>query len=151
MTPTGIVLLWVGAASLLALIVVVGILVISQQMVGRIPADVSRRVTPSDRAEALLRGVLDEAEYQQLTKCGYFDLRSPSEVERIYRIPRYCGLVRMYEHGVAVRELCVQSVEPLPTADILVMHKIMIQGNEQEYLACARKYLPTYPNLRYRP
>lgn len=151
MIPMGIALLWTGAAFLLALTVVAGIIVISEQMIGQISVDVGRRVIPADRAEALLRAVLDEAEYQQLTKCGYFDLRSPADAERIYRIPRYCGLVRMYEHGVAARELCVQPDEPLPTADILAMHKLMIQGNEQEYLTCARKYMPVYPNLRYRP
>lgn len=152
MIPIGVALLWLGAAFLLALAVITGIFVLSRHvLMARVAVDVNRRITPADRAEGLLRAVLDDDEYEQLTKRGYFDLRSPSEAERIYRIPRYCGLVRMYEHGVVARELCVQSVDPLPTADILAMHKIMIQGNEQEYLAYARKYPPTYRNLRYRP
>lgn len=112
---------------------------------------VSLRVTPGERAEALLREVLDECEYQQLTKHGYLDVRSPTDPQRIYRIPAYVGLVRMYEHGVAVRELCIQPVEPLPSADVIAMHKLMIQGDEQEYLIRARQYATMRPNLRYRP
>lgn len=151
MIPTGIALLCIGVAVLLFLAAPAIIFVVSQEFMGYISTDTNGRTLPADRAEALLRAVLDESEYQQLTKRGYFDLRSPTEPERIYRIPRYCGLVRMYEHGVVARELCVQPVEPLPTADVIAMHKIMIQGNEEEYLACARKYLPMYPKLRYRP
>lgn len=151
MIPTAVALLWAGVAVLLFLTATAGILIFSQELMGRISVEVGGRDGPSDRAEVLLRDVLEESEYQQLAKRGYFDLRSPSDAERIYRIPRYCGLVRMYEHGVVARELCVQPVEPLPTADTIAMHKMMIQGNEEEYLACARKYMPMYPKLRYHP
>ncbi|HLJ82089.1 MAG TPA: hypothetical protein VKT52_11415 [Ktedonobacterales bacterium] len=109
------------------------------------------RVVAAERAEALLRDVLDEREYQQLTRRGYLDVTSPTDAQRIYRIPAHVGLVRMYEHGVAVRELCVQPVEPLPSADVIAMHKLMIQGNEQEYLARARQFTPMRTNQRYRP
>lgn len=105
----------------------------------------------AERAEALLRDVLDEREYQQLIKRGYLDVTSPIDAQRIYRIPAYAGLVRMYERGVAVRELCVQPVEPLPSADVVAMHKLMIQGDEQQYLARARQFTPMRPNQRYRP
>ncbi len=118
----------------------------SQQEVG-----MSLRVTPADCAEALLRDVLDEREYRQLTNRGYVDVRSPTNTQRIYRIPAQVGLVRMYEHGVAVLELCVQSVESLPSADVIAMHKLMIQGDEQQYLGCARRFAAMCPNQRYRP
>lgn len=108
-------------------------------------------VTPAERAEALLGELLDEHEYRQLTQRGYVDVVSPHDEQRIYRIPSYSGLVRVYEHGTAVRELCVQSVEPLPNADIVLMHKLMIQGDELEYLARAREYVRAGPELRYQP
>lgn len=117
----------------------------------RAPTDISRPTIPADRAEALLHDVLDEREYQQLKRHGYFDVRSPTEAYRVYRIPAYAGLVRVYEHGVATHELCVQPVEPLPSADVAAMHKLMIQGNEQEYLLRARRHPPLQPNQRYRP
>lgn len=105
---------------------------------------------PAERAEALLREFLNEREYQQLRQRGYVDVASPSDAQRIYRIPRYVGLVRVYEHGWAVRDLCLQPVEPLPSGDVVVMHKLLIQGDEQEYLARARQYMRAGPRLRYR-
>lgn len=105
--------------------------------------------TPAESAETLLRELLDEREYQQLKHRGYVDVASPNDSQRIYRIPSYAGLVRVYEDGWAVRELCLQSVEPLPSADVVLMHKLLIQGNELEYLARARQYARAGPRLRY--
>lgn len=98
------------------------------------------RDTPAAHAEALLRDVLEPQEYAQLSKHAYLDVKSPSVPERFYRIPGYLGLVRVYEHGVPVQDLCIQPVESLPSADIIAMHKLMIQGAEQEYLARARQF-----------
>lgn len=105
--------------------------------------------TPAEAAEALLRDLLDEREYQQLKHRGYVDVASPNDPQRIYRIPNYAGLVRVYEEGWAVRELCLQSVEPLPSADVVLMHKLLIEGDELEYLARARQYARAGPRLRY--
>jgi hypothetical protein len=109
------------------------------------------RVTPAERAETLLRDVLDEREYSLLRKRGYLDISSPTDDQRIYRIPRHAGLVRVYERGIAVRELCVQPAEPLPSADVVAMHKLMIQACEEEYLGRARSFPSLIPNQRYRP
>jgi hypothetical protein len=37
--------------------------------------------------------------------------------------------------------LCLQPVEYLPDADIVVLHKLMIEANEEAYLAKANKYV----------
>ena len=108
-------------------------------------------VTPTERAEALLREFLDEREYEQWTKRDYVDVVSPHNTQRIYRIPRYIGLVRMYENGIAMCELCLRPAEPLPGPDVIVMHKLMIQGDEQAYLASARSYPHSGVELRYHP
>ena len=149
----GTVLTLVLAAIALLILTAAGLVVAqtSELYQSRSRPAVATRSTPAESAEALLREVLDEREYQQLMMRGYLDVRSPHYAERIYRIPGYLGLVRVYEHGVAVRELCVQPVEPLPSADVVAMHKLMIQGNEQEYLALARQFSSVYPNQRYRP
>ena len=139
----GLVLLFLGTVSLL--------IVEWSARSRRGGGDAAAQPTPAECAEAVLREILDEREYRQLTQRGYVDVASPHDAERIYRIPSYCGLVCVYEHGTAVRELCVQSVEPLPSADVVVMHKLMIQGNELEYLARARQYARAGPDLRYRP
>jgi len=38
-------------------------------------------------------------------------------------------------------QLCVQPVERLPDADIVILHKLMIEANEESYLQKANKYL----------
>lgn len=96
--------------------------------------------TPRERAEALLRELLDEHEYQQVRKQGYVEVVSPSNAQRIYRIPRFLGRVSVYEGGHVVRELCIHPVELIPSADVVVMHKLMIQGDEERYLALANQF-----------
>src|SRR5947209_4704445 len=107
--------------------------------------------TPRERAEELLRALLDEQEYQQVRKRGYVDVVSPSYAQRIYRIPRFLGRVCVYEGGQVVRELCIQPVEPIPSADVVAMHKLMIQGDEEHYLAQANQFSALIPGRRYQP
>jgi len=92
------------------------------------------------RAAGLLRDVLTPEQCQQLLWRGYLEVKSPSEPERIYRVPRTRGYVQVLEHGRAVMRLCVQPVENLPDADIVVLHKLMIEANEENYLSKANKY-----------
>jgi hypothetical protein len=49
--------------------------------------------------------------------------------------------VRVYERGIAVCNLCVQPIDSLPSDDVVVMHKLMIQGSEREYLAQANQFM----------
>jgi hypothetical protein len=92
------------------------------------------------RAETLLRSLLTEAEYQQLNRYQYLDVRSPSRPTRIYRVPRHKGQVKVYEAGMVVEALCIQAVEPIPDGDTVLMHKLMIEGNEDEYLRAANHF-----------
>ncbi len=109
-----------------------------------IDANLSRRRplpgTAAYQAEALLRDVLDADEYEQLTRCAFVDVKSPADPNRVYRIPAYGGQVRVYERGAPVRDLCLQPVDPLPSADVVAIHKLMIQAAEEDYLACARRF-----------
>ena len=50
-----------------------------------------------ERAEALLREVLTDAEYTQLDQFGYLEVRSPSRPTRTYRVPRRPGRVAVRE------------------------------------------------------
>ncbi len=106
-------------------------------LVLRNPVRMTNRAEAERRAEALLRRFLTEEEYQQLLCQGYLRVQSPHYPNRVYLIPRYRGLVRVYESGRAVMRLCVGPVEPIPDADVVLMHKLMIEGNEEEYLKIA--------------
>lgn len=94
------------------------------------------------RARLLLREVLTAAEYRQLAADGYLEVSSPSVEQRIYRIPRAGGRVRMYEGERLVCELCLRSTRSLPLSDLLVLHKLLIEGNEAGYLATANHFAP---------
>jgi len=94
------------------------------------------------RATTLLRDVLTPEQCRQLLWHGYLEVPSPSSAGRVYRVPRARGgFVQVIENGRAVMRLCVQPVERLPDADVIVLHKLMIEANEEHYLQKANKYL----------
>lgn len=106
------------------------------------------RVSAERRAHSFMRELLTASQYQQLTRSGFVEVVSPSIPDRIYRIPGAGGLVRVYEQGHAVMDLCLQPVEALPDGDVVLLHKLMIEGNEQEYLAKANHFAPGIITLR---
>ena len=93
------------------------------------------------RAVDLLRDILTPEQVRQLLWHGYLEVPSPTEPQRIYRVPRAKGYVQVIENGRAIMRLCLQPVECLPDADIVVLHKLMIEANEELYLQKANKYL----------
>ena len=93
------------------------------------------------RALDLLRDILTPEQMRQLLWRGYLEVPSPTEPQRIYRVPRAKGYVQVVENGRAIMRLCLQPVECLPDADVVVLHKLMIEANEEMYLQRANKYL----------
>ncbi len=94
-------------------------------------------VEAEKRAASLLGEMLSERERQQLALFGYLTVRSPTVASRVYRIPALPGWVDICEWGKLTMRICAQPSEVLPAADIVLMHKLMIQANEQEYLRLA--------------
>jgi two-component system, response regulator PdtaR len=94
------------------------------------------------RAEALLSEFLTEAERRQLAQEGYIETPSTLMPGRCYRIPRSGRSPLVYEHGRPVYRLCVGPVEPLPSADLVLCHLLLIRSDEMHYLATANR-LPT--------
>lgn len=101
----------------------------------------SERLT---RAEQLLAEMLTEDEYVRLGRCGYLEVPSPSIPGRVYRIPRHGGGVGVYQAGEAIMSLCIQPVKFLPDPDVVLANKLMIEGNEQEYLRTANRLSAAY-------
>jgi hypothetical protein len=93
------------------------------------------------RATDLLRDMLTSEQFHQLVWRGYLEVPSPTEPRRVYRVPRTRGYIQVIENGRAVMRLCVQPVESLPDADVIVLHKLMIEANEEGYLQKANKYV----------
>lgn len=93
------------------------------------------------RATGLLRDMLTPEQFRQLIWRGYLEIPSSTFPQRIYRVPRGRGYVQVIENGRATMRLCLQPVESLPDADVVVLHKLMIEANEETYLQKANKYL----------
>lgn len=92
------------------------------------------------RAAGLLRDMLTPEQLRQLLWRGYLEIPSPTEPRRTYRVPRSKGYVQVLENGRAIMRLCLQPAEYLPDADVVILHKLMIEANEETYLEKANKY-----------
>jgi hypothetical protein len=91
------------------------------------------------RANELLRSVLTRQQYRHLLRYGYLDIKSPRDPECFYRVPRSQGLVGVIQHGRRKASLCLQPQEWVPDADVVVIHKLMIEADEETYLQTANK------------
>lgn len=94
------------------------------------------------RAGQLLRTVLTQEQYCQLMKRGYVDIPSPRNPHCIYRVPHAPGLVGVIENGRRKASLCLQPVEWIPDADVVAIHKLMIEADEDTYLQKANRMSP---------
>ena len=94
------------------------------------------------RASELLRAVLTREQYRQLIKRGYVDIPSPRDSQRISRVSQTPGLVGVIEKGRRKASLCLQPLERVPDADIVVIHKLMIEADEETYLQKANSIAP---------
>ncbi len=91
------------------------------------------------RSGNLLRTVLTQEQYCQLKKRGYVDIPSPRDPRCIYRVPYAAGLVGVIENGRRKASLCLQPLEWIPDADVVVIHKLMIEADEETYLQKANR------------
>lgn len=97
-------------------------------------------VTSDHVAEKLLRDSLSQEQYHQLRTFAYLEVPSPGRQGRVYRVPRGPGQVLVVEHGRVMERLCLQPMESLPEADVILMHKLFIEADEQTYLATANHF-----------
>jgi hypothetical protein len=94
------------------------------------------------RAQQMLADVLAPAELQELQRQGFLRVRSPQWQNRVYYIPRHQGMVAVYQDGALLERLCVSSATYVPEGDLVVLHKLMIEANEDEYLRVANHFPP---------
>jgi hypothetical protein len=99
------------------------------------------------RANELLRSVLSSEQYDQLTRKGFLAIKSPRDQARTYPVPREPGLVRVLEEGKQAGSLCLQPLEKVPNADMLVIHKLMLEADEETYLQTANRFAPLSTSL----
>jgi hypothetical protein len=100
----------------------------------------TRRLGARQRSETLLRALVGAEAYARSIACGYLETLSPQDPQRVYRIPWKRGFVRVVERGQLVESLCIGPRWRLPAADVLVTHKLLIEADEQRYLAIANHF-----------
>ncbi len=100
------------------------------------------------RAACLLAEILPVEDLRHLNERGYIVVRSPSRANRVYHVPRRQGMVSVYDGGILAERLCVGSTTRIPDGDAVLLHKLMIEGSEEEYLNLANHFSPrpyTFP------
>ena len=105
----------------------------------RVVGPIATQYQAEKTARKLLKASLGPEEYARLEERGYLEVPSPSRPERVYRIPYGPGRVAVYDHGRFSMSLCVQPIGWLPSADLVLMHKLHIQANEAQYLKTANQ------------
>ncbi|MCC6628473.1 MAG: hypothetical protein IT340_13875 [Chloroflexi bacterium] len=109
----------------------------------------AERLAAQARAEELLRSVIGPECFVEVMRRGYLEVPSPSIPSRVYRVPSMRGQVEVYEDGLLVMKLCVVPTKALPDGDVVLMHKLMIEANEDYYLKVANRFGPV-PYSFYR-
>ena len=94
------------------------------------------------RARRLLHAVLTHEQYHHLMRWGYIDIPSPSDPQRTYRVPQVPGHVHVIQNHRLTAGLCLQPLERIPEADYVVIHKLMIEADEETYLQKANRIEP---------
>ncbi len=100
------------------------------------------RIDAERRAQQLVTQILGRDQVEQLATFGFLEVRSRLIPGRAYRIPRRRGQVQVYEDGRHAGSLCIQPTRWVPDGDLVLMHKLMIEGNEAEYLRTANFFKP---------
>jgi hypothetical protein len=116
------------------------VIILAMLIYSLLPSVARAREDAHARAVEVVRAVLTPEEFEQLGASGYLDVRSPSYPGRLYRIPSFSGTVGVIEEGRCVARLCAQPVGSVPDPEGVVVHKLMIEGNEDEYLRTANHF-----------
>ncbi|HEY2593399.1 MAG TPA: hypothetical protein VGK33_05840 [Chloroflexota bacterium] len=92
-----------------------------------------RKRTANRQAEALVRHVLSQDEQAQLRRDGFLEVPSQEVSGRTYRIPRRGSPVAVLEPDGHVKYLCLQPETPVAGPELMVVHKLMLEGAEGDY------------------
>lgn len=120
--------------------VFIGVTVISLIFSIEIIVIIYRRPIEKLLGNELLCDILSPEQQNQLLRLGYIDFPSPSRQERIYRVQWPPGYVEVRENGKLTMWLCLRPAVSVPDADIVVMHKLMIEADEETYLQKANRF-----------
>jgi hypothetical protein len=104
------------------------------------PRSRAQRRAARARAARTLAALLTAEERAQLRRRGHLVVPSRGVRGRVYRIPRGGDRVEVYEAGRHVGTLCAQPDVPLPAPERVLLHKLLLEGDERAYLRAARAF-----------
>lgn len=132
---------------ILAIFVAIGLLLVvrpPERLLQRLGVPIEptkeERLVAEGRARLLLRQLLGDEEFERVVRRGYLEVPSPSIPGRLYRIPYFQGMVDVIEGGISTMRLCVVPARWVPDADVVIMHKLLIEGDEARYLRVANRF-----------
>ncbi len=126
----------------LATVVVILVVMVYPDVVALLLHLAQQKREAEERAARVLAEILTPAELTHLSERGYLAVPSPGRPNRVYHVPRHAGMVSVYEGGMLTERLCVGATTKIPDGDVVVLHKLMIEGNEEEYLQLANHFSP---------
>lgn len=103
------------------------------------PSGEERRAA-EQRARSLLSRLVGEDEFERLTRRGYLDVPSSLVPGRVYRVPYFQGMVNVIEGGISTMQLCLVPTRWVPDPDVVIIHKLLIEGDEARYLRLANRF-----------
>jgi hypothetical protein len=97
------------------------------------------------RATRLVQHFLTPTERLQLNRRGYIDVPSRRTPGRFYRVPVEPGMVTIFEPGQPRRLLCLKPQRNIPYPEHVLVHKLLLEGAEADYLAKANCFTVKRP------
>src|SRR5215470_9416895 len=92
------------------------------------------------RAQQLVQDLLTPAEYGTLVQNGYLEVPSRVTPDRVYRIPAEPDMVTIFDAGHATARLCLVPACTVPEQEQVLIHKLMLEAAELDYLKAANPF-----------
>ncbi len=103
------------------------------------------------RAEKLMKEVLGDTLYNEFITTQQITIPSKLYPDRYYTIREF-GFVQVIDHGQLVEELCVVPKDgAIVTQDVVALKKLMLEGDEKEFLKIANHFQKGVPAERLTP
>lgn len=103
------------------------------------------------RADALLRALLTSDEYTQLRQHDFIEVPSRIWPSRRYRVPAAGTPIALYERDEPIALLCLVPTTSLPGREVVLAHKLFLEGDERSYLRRANVLASQYLGRSGRP
>ncbi len=81
----------------------------------------------------MVQRILSDAERAQLRRDGFLEVPSRSVPGRRYRIPRRGSPIAVLEPNGRIVYLCLQPATPVAEPELVVLHKLLLEGAEDDY------------------